>query len=678
MNLTLGVDAGGTYTDAVLLDPTRGQVLCTVKALTTPHDLSRGIAQAIGRLGGHDLGQVSLVALSTTLATNAVVEGHGGRVGLLLIGYDPEMMRRSGLEKRLPVESMLYIAGGHDVKGDPVCPLDTTAAQQAIEQLDSRVDAYAVSGYFSVMNPEHERRVRTMIQRRSTAPVVCGHQLTSQLNSLKRVSTAVLNARLLPVIQHLLDSVKEVLGELGVCAPLMVVKGDGSLMIEEMARQRPVETILSGPAASAIGGQFLAGLDNAIVVDMGGTTTDIAVLRDGQPWTNPAGATVGGWQTSVRAANLRTIGIGGDSHIRVERGQELRVGPRRAIPLCQLGAESPEILRALEGAVHAGPGELGTLPTDFMTIARAAQGVLLSKTEATILEVLADGPQSIARLCHMLGRHRVTCERLEALGLLRRAGLTPTDVLVASGSAGWLETSGIGGNEAAARAGVRVMARQLGIADRELRKRVVEHVVDVVAREILDKLVSDQTGHSLLPASGGWSFLLERLLGHGDPGAMDCRVRLRQPIVAIGAPVTGFMPQVADKLHTECIIPPHAEVGNAIGAIVASVTHTVEILVQPHVVGAGTLTFLVHAPHGREMYNHFTEAVARAEQIAAQSAQEAVEQAGGEAISVRVDRQEVVLGRLSEMTVRASATGQPRLESGEELSGASKVRSAHD
>jgi N-methylhydantoinase A/oxoprolinase/acetone carboxylase beta subunit len=396
---------------------------------------------------------------------------------------------------------------------------------------------------------------------------------------------------------------------------------------------------------------------------MGGTTTDIAVLRDGQPWTNPAGATIGGWQTNVRAADLRTIGIGGDSHICVVRGQELRVGPRRAIPLCQLGAEFPEILRPLEGAVHAGPGELDTHPTDLMTIARASEGVNLSRTEAAILEVLADGPQPIARLGRMLGRHRVATERLEALGILRRAGCTPTDVLVASGSARGLETSGFAGNEAAARAGVRVTARQLGITEDELRERVVEQVVDTVAREILDKLVSDQTGCGLLPASGGWSFLLGRLLGHGDSGAMDCAVRLRQPIVAIGAPVASFMPQVADKLHTECIIPAHAEVGNAVGAIVASVTHTVEILVQPHVLGAGTLTFLVHAPQGREMYNHFPEAVARAEQIAAQCAQQAVEQAGGEAISVRIDRQEVVLGKLSEMTIRASATGRPRLGS---------------
>jgi hypothetical protein len=122
------------------------------------------------------------------------------------------------------------------------------------------------------------------------------------------------------------------------------------------------------------------------------------------------------------------------------------------------------------------------------------------------------------------------------------------------------------------------------------------------------------------------------------------------------------MPRVADKLHTQCNIPAHAEVGNAVGTAVASVTHTVEILVQPCVMGTGTLVFLVHNPHGREVFKHLPEGADRAEEVAVQLAQEAVKKAGGEVTSVKVDRHEVVLGSLSEMTVRACATGRPRLD----------------
>jgi N-methylhydantoinase A/oxoprolinase/acetone carboxylase beta subunit len=672
LKLTLGIDAGGTYTDAVLLDPNSGQVRFKAKALTTLHDLSIGIARAIDGLDGANsltepssraqveelaelYQQVKLVSISTTLATNAIVEGQGGQVGLLLIGYDEEIMERSGLAKRLPVEGMRYVAGGHDVKGEEICPLDTETARQAILEFRGQVEALAVSGYFSVMNPDHELRVRQIMTALTTAPIVCGHELTGKLNALKRVSTAVLNARLLPVIQHLLDSVKKVLVERGIDAPLMVVKGDGSLIGEKMARRRPVETILSGPAASAIGGQFLAGLDRAIAVDMGGTTTDIAVLKDGQPWTNPAGATVGGWQTSVQAADLRTIGIGGDSHVRVERGRTLRVGPRRAIPLCWLGAEWPEIVRELEGAVYAGAGEESAQPTDFLTIARPAGGLPLTESEESILRALRCGPLSISRLGHRLGRHYIPCKRLEEAGVLRRASLTPTDVL-------WSESSDIGGNGAAARAGTQVVARQLEISVAELTRRVLGQVVDKVAKEVLDKVVSDETGHSLFPTPRAWEFLLARSLGHGNKETVNCQVQVHQPIVAIGAPVAAFMPQVADKLQTRCIIPPDAEVGNAVGAVVASVSYRVAVLVQPHVLGAGTVAYLIRSPRGREQAGaSFARAVMRAEAIAVEMARKFVYKAGARAVSVKVERKKVTLGKLSEMTVRACATGRPRL-----------------
>jgi len=649
LKLGIGIDAGGTYTDAVLLDLASGQVQRKAKALTTPHDLSIGIAQAMAGLDRADYQRVRLVSISTTLATNAIVEEHGGRVGLLLIGYDADIMRQSGLEKRLPVEGLCYVAGGHDVKGEEVCALDTAAARRAIIEFQDRVDAFAVSGYFGVMNPDHELRVREMIAELTPAPVVCGHELTSQLNALKRVSTAVLNARLLPMIQRLLDSVKRVLAEQGIAAPLMVVKGDGTLISEQVARQRPVETILSGPAASAIGAEFLAGLSSAIVVDMGGTTTDIAILQDGRPWNNPAGATVSGWQTCVQAADLRTIGIGGDSHIRVEGGHTLRVGPRRAIPLCRLGDEWPEIVRELESA-----GELDTRPTDFITLSRSPDG-LTSESEEAILHALRRGPMSVARLGRALGNHVVSAERLEASGVLRRAGLTPTDIL-------WSESSGIGGNGAAARAGAQALARQLGVSTDELSRRALDQVVDTVAQEILDKLVSDQIGHSLFPAPKAWSFLLEQSLGHENTTALSCRMQVHRPIVAIGAPVASFMPRVADKLYTQCVIPPHAEVGNAVGAIVAGVTHVAEVLVQPHVQGAGTVTYLIHSLQGRETADSFTEAVARAEAIAVELAQEAVHHDGAEIASVKVDRQEVNMGVLSEMTIRACATGRPRID----------------
>ena len=195
----------------------------------------------------------------------------------------------------------------------------------------------------------------------------------------------------------------------------------------------------------------------------------------------------------------------------------------------------------------------------------------------------------------------------------------------------------------------------------ELTKQVVEQVVDRVAREILDKLVDDETGHGLFPVPPGWESVLQSALRDEKARLLEWQVMLDKPIVAIGAPVSSFIPQVADKLHTRCLIPEHAEVGNAVGAAVASVTHTVEILVQPHIVGAGTLSFRVHTPSGPEQYNHYPEAITHAEEIAVRLAQETVLVAGAEVVSIKVDRHEVSLGKVSEMTVRATAIGKPSL-----------------
>lgn len=654
MKSVIGIDTGGTYTDAVLLDKTSGLIQRKAKAVTTPDDLSMGIARAIEGLGDVDFKHVQMVSISTTLATNAIVEGQGGRVALLLIGYDQEVMKEQGLAKRLPVVAMYYIKGGHDVKGEETAPLDTDSATRAIREIRDQVDAFAVSGYFSVMNPEHEIRIRELIREQTSAPVVCGHELTSKLNALKRVSTVVLNARLLPLVQHLLDSVSKVLHEKGCQAQLMVVKGDGSLISEGIARQRPVDTILSGPAASAIGAEFLANVSDAIVVDMGGTTTDIAILENGLPWSNPAGATVGGWHTCVQAADLRTIGIGGDSHIQVGDDKSILIGPRRAVPLFRLGADCPEIVQELANTPIVSTPSDGIRLPDFLTLVKTDPGISLNQPEADLMNALRRSPLSAVRVRQLIGDHYATVEHLEMMGLIRRAGLTPTDVL-------WPETSQIGGNGTAAAAGAKVVAMQLNLPVEKLSERVVKRVVGIITKEILDKLVSDFSGHSLYPAPQVWSKLLDCLLGIEKYPNLDGTIQVNKPIVAIGAPVASFIPQVADRLHTRCIIPPHAEVGNAIGAAVASITHTVEILVQPRVLGSGTLTYLVHSPTGREVYSNQDEAVKRAETIAADIATQRMVGSGGSACTVTVDRQYINMGVLSEVTVRACATDRTHM-----------------
>ncbi|MDW8072471.1 MAG: hydantoinase/oxoprolinase family protein, partial [Anaerolineae bacterium] len=316
MALSLGIDTGGTYTDAVLFDELRG-VIASAKALTTKYDFTVGIREAVeGVLMDGSLSRMfRLVSLSTTLATNAVVEGHGAPICLLLIGYPPDTLEYEGLGQVMKGDPVVFIQGGHTVTGDEQAPLDLVAVRQAIETHAAHVAAFAVSGYFAVRNPEHELRVRQLIREMTHLPVSCGHELSSNLNAPRRALTAALNARLIPFLYQLITAVRALLHEKGITAPLMVVKGDGSLVEAQLALERPVETILSGPAASVIGARYLSGEQNMVVVDMGGTTTDIALVQNGRPVLNRDGAVIGGWHTMVEAVAVHTFGLGGDSEV---------------------------------------------------------------------------------------------------------------------------------------------------------------------------------------------------------------------------------------------------------------------------------------------------------------------------------------------------------------------------
>ena len=262
MSIALGIDTGGTYTDAALVDHDTGRVLCAAKALTTRRDLSIGIGEAMDavlqRPEAAGAGPVGIVAVSTTLATNAIVEGQGSRVCLVLIGYDPELIHQYGFEHELVTDDVVYIDGGHDIHGDAVTALDEGGLRQAVLARKDQVDAFGVSSYFGVRNPEHEIRASSLIEELTGLPVTCGHELTTRLNSVRRATTVALNARLVPLLRELIDTLRHSLAERQIVAPLMVVKGDGSLVRAEWAMQRPIETILSGPAASAVGAWHLA------------------------------------------------------------------------------------------------------------------------------------------------------------------------------------------------------------------------------------------------------------------------------------------------------------------------------------------------------------------------------------------------------------------------------------
>ncbi|NBY27594.1 MAG: hypothetical protein EBQ71_11260 [Betaproteobacteria bacterium] len=198
----VGVDTGGTYTDAAIIEASGHRVIASAKAITTKGDLAIGVAEAITRAvallpQGLQPQDISLVSVSTTLATNAVVEGHGSAVGVVLIGFDAAMVARTGIAQAFPGMPVESVPGGHDHNGDPRLPLDLEALEAALSRMAGKVDAFAVAGAFAVRNAAHEHAARELIVARTGKPVTLSTELSSSLDAPRRALTAALNARLI-------------------------------------------------------------------------------------------------------------------------------------------------------------------------------------------------------------------------------------------------------------------------------------------------------------------------------------------------------------------------------------------------------------------------------------------------------------------------------------------------
>jgi len=661
MNLGLGVDTGGTYTDAVILDFDSGRVLRKAKALTTRYDLTVGIANSIEGLSEIQTEEIKLVSVSTTLATNSAVEGRGGRVCLLAIGYHPKLLKESGLAGS-HIKSVHLIGGGHDIMGEELAPLDVAEAERVIAETKDTVDAYAVSAYGGVRNPAHEIQLRDLILRQTDRPIVCGHQLTSQLNSIKRAATATLNARLMPLISDLVKAMQRVLADKSISAPLMIVKGDGHIMNTKVSMERPVETLLSGPAASIVGGRYLSGVNDGVIIDMGGTTTDIAILRAGEPAIIQDGASVGGWRTCVRAADIRTAGIGGDSHVLLEESG-ITLSPKRVIPLSLAGAFHHQILDELKILEALGRTSILVPPCDCFIKLRGADGIPLNSKERDVLEALDDGPKSLIKLADEVNALHPTLlgtDSLEEAGLVGRIGLTPTDVLHAQGIyTQW--------NIEAAERGVQLYARQLGRGIETVIDDVLAAVNKKVAVETLSKFISDETSRPSILGCDVCELLVDNALGRTKSRKdVSINMRVEMPLIAIGAPVEAYFPKVASMLGTELVIPEHAEVANAVGAITGTIVETVEVTLTPVYAPFGIDHFTVHTPIDKRDFRELKEATAYSRRIAEQLAVQKATRAGAEEVEVElnvIDRKgavaqghgdDVFLGS----TIRATAVGK--------------------
>ncbi len=649
----LGIDTGGTFTDGVLLDPAAGAVLAQAKVPTSHHDLRVCIGEVLRRLLPPDPAAVRLVSLSTTLATNAIAEGKNRPVGLFLLGYDQELLAKFQLERELAAGRVFYIRGGHTLEGREQAALDENALLAAAQTVLGEVEAFAISGYAGVINPAHEERAGELLSRLDGLPVVQGHHLTSSIGSIRRGATAALNASLIPEAVAFLHSVEEMLAQSGLRCPLVMVKGDGALASAAYAAARPVEIIHSGPATSAIGGAYLAGVEEALVVDVGGTTTDLALVRGGRTLMADGQATVGSYRTSVRTIHARSFGLGGDSLIHFEPHKNISAGPERVIPLASLAAQYPEAGAEMRAWLHSSPPVLYSDRLEYWLLLREPAQPPADPRTRRALELLRDGPVRASLLLKAVGAvspQLIDRDLLVRRGIIARAGLTPTDLLHVTGEyAPW--------DAEAARLAAETAARVWGERPDWLVSKVKTWMAERIAAEIVEFLSGKTLGE---PADaftqadlGRWLF--EENLTRTHP-FLGCRLELKLPLVGIGAPARVFLPAVAEILGAEIHFPEHYQVANAVGTVVGSILIRREAEIAPYAEGGKIAGYTVRAANRQERFARRSEALEFARQALTQEVVEEARSAGAPEPTLEVEIRDGVEG-FAHVTV--SAAGKP-------------------
>ncbi|WP_298855507.1 hydantoinase/oxoprolinase family protein [uncultured Ruegeria sp.] len=664
MTLSLGVDTGGTYTDAVLIRDEK-EVIASAKSLTTRADLAIGVGKAISAVLEEARvapDQISMASLSTTLATNALVEGQGGRVALIYIGFKDSDLEKHGLKDALKGDPALVIGGGHSHSGGETAPLDVAALEGFLDS-HKGISGFAIASQFATRNPAHELEAARVISERTGAPVTCSHHLSAKLNGPKRAVTAVLNARLIGMIDRLIGRAQDQLRALGISAPMMVVRGDGALMSAEQARERPIETILSGPAASIVGARWLTGADNALVSDIGGTTTDVALIRDGKPAIDPAGAQVGGFRTMVEAVAMRTHGLGGDSQVHVvTEGLQggVFLGPRRVLPVSLIATETPEVVHAvLDEQLRA--TTVGEHDTRFARRVPGIHAEGVGAREEVLLERLGDQVLPLGALLRTRMENGAL-SRLVDRGIVQVSGVTPSDASHVLGRVSAWDTE-------AARKSLQLVARKrvgsgdmLASSPEALARMIIDQLTEQTSLTLLEAAFGEeQDGFGLPPQDLARHVLTQRGLAQ-HCGLLALSASLNVDVVGLGASAPSYYPAVGERLHCRMILPEHAGVANAIGAVVGRLTLR----------RSGTVTsptegrYRVHLEDGPQDFAASDEALALLERVLRSEAEGAVRQAGAEDIRVIVDR-DIKTARIEakdvfvEAMITVEASGRPRV-----------------
>lgn len=395
--MLLGIDVGGTFTDAVLLDNKAGgdmaQVLAQAKVPTTHEDVLQCLLAALDAV----LPQVEAAAsklervvISSTIVTNALTEHKLDPVFLAVI-TGPGM----NIKGHVPV-TPYYLSGYVDHRGKVTAQIDWTKHRDLLNKKGSGV--CAVSGKFAVRDPQLEFQAEHELTKCGYKKVFLGSELSGELNFVRRTNSAYFAAQVYTLFQKFSQRITRALTERGINAPVHILKADGGTLPLEAAIQQPVEAVFTGPAASVLGIEALAAPTvNSISLDVGGTTTDIAFWEQGLPLMAKRGAVINGYPTAVRSFHMRSIGIGGDSRIHKLPDGSYQVGPEREGPAAAVGGSVATLSDALIVAGYVSFGDAARAQAAIAALggepSAAARKIIASACaaiQATISEMLEE------------------------------------------------------------------------------------------------------------------------------------------------------------------------------------------------------------------------------------------------------------------------------------------------
>ncbi len=382
--MLIGIDVGGTTTDAVLIR--NGEVYSTAKVPTESGNLLKSLLGALDEVSrGVPSEQFERVVFSTTVITNLIAEGKTDRVALMLIpgpGVNPASY---------VFPDSFYLKGAMDYRGREIQPLDEAEVRETVNRVrEQGFSRAAVVSKFGQRNPSHELRIEEILwEMHPGCKVKLGHKVSGKLNFPRRVATSMLASATGERYQEFVAEIKKALEERKIRAPVYILKADGGTLPIEKSIEFPVETIFSGPAASTIGALALTPEgQTSVVVDIGGTTTDLALILSGKPLIASKGAGLGNFLTHVRAFAVRSIAVGGDSIVRVRRDDDgfrkVTIGPEREGPAYCMGGEEPTPTDALR---VLGLVEVGDKKRANEAITAVASSLGISETEAASLIV---------------------------------------------------------------------------------------------------------------------------------------------------------------------------------------------------------------------------------------------------------------------------------------------------